>query len=128
MIRGNGRKGARSVAKLFAESAPDLMRSVLGTPAEVEAFCRVLIADRDDRECVGHRTAMGLIPQILQAVGSSETIVNALILQLGVPIDQAREAVQMVEDVPQDPHEQAREARRFLAWYEGPDGPGPEVV
>jgi hypothetical protein len=76
----------------------------------------------------GHRTAMDLIAQIMKAVGSSQTIVNALILQLGVPLEQAREAVQLVEDIPEDPHEQAREARRFLAWYEGPDGPGPEAL
>lgn len=125
---GTGPRGVRNaLAPAMIAAAPDLMREILAQPEEVRAYCAALIRDRDDPDCTGHRGAMRLIPEILGAVGAPDSIVNALIVTLGAPIERAREAVEMVNAVSDDPHEIARSCRAFLAWYGGPSGPGSEV-
>lgn len=56
--------------------------------------------------------------ELMGWVGTREQVINALVLQLGVPLDQARDAVRTVMGTTDDPHEAYRECRAFCAWYE----------
>ncbi len=78
------------------------------------------------QNAVGERWAFRLFAEVAQWVGSGDKIAETLILQLGAPIAQAREAVEQVGSVSRDPHQLAAQARAFLAWYEGPSGPAKE--
>lgn len=71
----------------------------------------------------GERWAFRLFAEVAQWVGSGEQVAQTLILQLGAPIADAQLAVEQVASAPKDPHEIARAARNYLAWYEGPSGP-----
>lgn len=70
---------ARDTAAVLAEKAPQAMREYLA-PFAVE-FCDLLMSDARDRGCDGHRTAMGIIPRILRAVGSEDDLIAALLRQ-----------------------------------------------
>lgn len=61
--------------------------------------------------------------ELMGWVGTREQVINALIVQLGVPVERARAAVEMVMGASEDPHDVARTCREYLAWYEGPGGP-----
>lgn len=67
-----------------------------------------------------------LYSELMGWTGSRELIIAAIVRELGVPIDRAREAVGTVMDIPDDIHEVARINREFLDWYDGPAGPGRE--
>lgn len=56
--------------------------------------------------------------ELMGWVGTREQVINALVVQLGVPVEQAREAVQTVMGTSDNPHEIARECRAYLEWYE----------
>lgn len=60
--------------------------------------------------------------ELMGWVGTREQVINALVVQLGVPLEQAREAVQTVMGTSDNPHEIATECRRYLAWYETTHG------
>lgn len=126
---GTAKRGlARIRGQALVDAAPMAMREALAQPDEIKAYVRILVADRDDRECSGHRTAMRLIPEILQAVGASQQIVSQLILAIGAPIEQARAAVEVVNAVPDDPHAIAQNCRAFLAWYDAQNWSNAEAV
>lgn len=126
---GSGKRGlARIHGQALVDAAPMAMREELAKPEQIREYVRILLADRDDRECSGHRTAMRLIPEILQAVGASQQIVNQLILAIGAPVEQAREAVEVVNAVPDDPHAIAQNCRAFLAWYDAQNWSNAEAV
>lgn len=125
------RSERKTAALDLADAAPDRMRALLAP--HVDTFCAQLVSDVKTPTLEGqygpvsnpaHRGAMALYAQIMRAIGSTETIINAMILQLGVPLDRAREAVALVESVPEDLESQVREARALIAWYDGPNGPG----
>ena len=130
-LMGKKRAMRRGMATDLAAAAPDRMRELLAP--HVDDYCAQLVADVKTPTLDGqygpvsnpsHRGAMTLFAQIMRAIGSSDTIINALILQLGVPLERAREAVALVEGAPKDVHTMAREAEEFLIWYRGPNGPG----
>lgn len=76
------------------------------------------------REATGERWAFRLFAEVSNWVGSGDQVANTLILQLGAPIADARAAVEAVGSAPRDPHEIAAQARAYLAWFDGPNGPG----
>jgi len=76
------------------------------------------------REGTGERWAFRLFAEVSNWVGSGETLLQTFLVQLGAPIADARAAVEQVGSAPRDPHEIAAQARAFLAWYDGPGGPG----
>ena len=114
----------KSATQAMVAAAPDLIREYISHPERVELYCAQLIADIRDPESSGHRTAMRTYPELLGMVGAESLVVNALVLQLGAPIADARAAVEAVGSAPRDPHEIAAQARAYLAWFDGPDGPG----
>lgn len=116
----------RSEAAILADNAPQLMRELLAPDAP--EFCRLLVADMRDRDCKGHRTAMTLYAQILKAIGDGPSLVLHLWTQLGVSgMDEAAAAVQQVREAPRDPALIAKSCRDYLAWYDGPSGPGRSI-
>lgn len=84
------------------------------------------------REMAGKRTRnpgwARLFCELAGWVGMREQIIAALVRELGVPIEAARDAVESVSRVPQDVHAIARINREFLAWYDSPAGPGKEAA
>ena len=64
-----------------------------------------------------------LFCELMGWVGTREQVINALVIQLGVSLDKAKAAVDMVGRLPDDPHAVAAECRAYLAWYDGPQGP-----
>lgn len=120
---GTGVRGVmRATAADLASRAPQEMREQLAP--HVGLFCDQLRAALSNPEGTAFRTALTLYAQIMQAVGSGDVLVQSLVLQLGAPIADARAAVEAVGSAPRDPHEIAAQARAFLAWFDGPNGPG----
>lgn len=69
-----------------------------------------------------------LFCELMGWVGTREQIMNALVLHLGVSVERAKLAVDMVGRLPDDPHAVAAECRAYLEWYDGPSGPGKAEV
>jgi len=67
-----------------------------------------------------------LYTDLMGWTGMREQVIAALVRELGVTLEQAQDAVGTVLSIPDDVHEVARINREFLAWYDGPNGPGRE--
>lgn len=111
------------MAKTLAELVPDESREYLAPHAR--EYCEALLADIRDPDADGHRTAMATYPRIMRMIGANEELLEAILLAIGAQsVEKARDAVAAVNNVSGDPHETARVCRDFLAWYDGPSGPG----
>ena len=137
---------ARSTAAQLAEQAPQVMREYLAPFAH--EFCDSLMETLRHPTLGGahkcpaceaeitvpafsnpsYRTALSLYPQILRAIGSSDALTAAIIAQLGGSLDRARDAVEMLNGLPEDVDAIYRECRRMCDWYEGENGPGRGIV
>jgi hypothetical protein len=117
-----GEKGAllaaqrRSELALMVEQAPQRMQELLAP--HVDRYVNRLLLDMDDPESSGHRAAMRIVPEILKAVGSANVLVQALVLQLGGSVERAREAVELMEQVPDDAGAIYEQCKAYCAWYD----------
>lgn len=69
-----------------------------------------------------------LFAEIVGWTGTKQAVLNMLVMQLGVPLDDAKSAVETVMRAPKDPHDIARTCREYLTWYDSADGPGADAV
>ena len=130
--REGGEKSALAVATRKAElaamveAAPDLVRQYLTDPKRVETYCAKLMADVSDGECSGHRIAMRTYPELLGMIHSSGDLLAELLKRLGAASEgEVRQAVDLMRDASEDPDEVAdKNARPYLAFYYGANGPG----
>lgn len=65
-----------------------------------------------------------LFCELMGWVGTREQVIQALVVNLGVSLEQAKVAVEAVASAPKDPHEIAEQCRQYLKWYHGVSGPG----
>lgn len=70
------------------------------------------------------RWAAQLFASIVGWTGTVARMQELLERQFGASPDEARRAVEMLDAVPRDVHTIADECRKFLSWYESPNGPG----
>jgi len=124
---GKRRKTAQAV-KTLATSAPEQFKDLVlpFLPELVE----ILFEDARDRDCIGHRTAVSSILDGLKITGSTDRLLEAMLSRLSMPNEAslvaAAELYRAVQG--QDIHEVYRECKRMVEFYEGPNGPGKELV
>ena len=115
--------------------AAQLATMQVGTIAERDRAAAVLLADDNGNAVLRHIREQAQQPQrsaqwatlyaeIVGWIGTKHQVIALLMSQLGVGISEAQDAVRQIQQVPQDPHEIARMCRNYLAWYDGPNGPG----
>lgn len=120
---GLTRSGSRQLAGTLAELVPDEAREFLAPHAK--EYCEALLADIRDPDADGHRTAMATYPRIMRMIGANEELLEAILAAIGAPsVEKAQAAWNAVNNLGEDPHKAAEECRKYLAWYDGPNGPG----
>lgn len=103
---------------LAVHSDDDLARW-RGVLNEGEAPKKVLVNIRDMAQLRIRNPQWARLYCELQGwVGTRENVIRALVVTLGVPLDQARSAVELVMGTSDDPHETYRQCKDFCAWYE----------
>jgi hypothetical protein len=65
-----------------------------------------------------------LFCELMGWVGTREQVISAIVMNFGVSMERAKEAIDAVNAAPKDPHEIARTCEQYLAWYRGTSGPG----
>ena len=67
----------------------------------------------------GERWAFRLFAEVAGWAHAEQTVVQALIVQLGGSLERARYAVDLLEGTPEDVHAIYRECKAMCEWYEG---------
>ena len=128
MHEGAIRTGQRGLARKKAS----LIKQVKGREwvreqlnPHLEDFVAVLVADMNDRECFGHRTAMVVIPDLMDWSGIGAEAAERLLKRLNMPDEPsllaAAELYRAVQG--QDVVEVYRECKRLVDWCESGSGP-----
>ena len=89
------RRSLQAMSAALVAAAPEKMKAKLATDKHIDDYCRVLMQDVNDRECMGHRGAMLAYPQIMGAMGAQQLLVVNLWQRIGAQDEaHARELVQ----------------------------------
>lgn len=86
MSRGSFPTGKRWMARKKAEIVKatrdrEWVREQLNP--HLDDFIGALVADMNDRECTGHRTAMTIVPDLMGWSGLSERLIEAFLARIG---------------------------------------------
>lgn len=123
-IRYGSRRKTAVAIRSAAASAPEQFKELVlpFLPELVE----ILIEDARDRSCIGHRTAVSGILDGLKITSSSDQLLEELLRRMNMPNESSlARASELYNAVGrQDAAEIYAEARKYIAWYEGPEGPG----
>jgi hypothetical protein len=117
---GRGGEGPRTKIRMdklaLVAEHPEVLKQELMVPERVRNFIEALDAMIAKRE----RTGMNIYASAVGLVGAAPQLNVEIVNQIGVPMEQARQAVEIQKEVEvQDVHQVASKATKFLRWYAG---------
>lgn len=128
-----GKGGDRDSVRLPAPVAPvdpEVRVLARGASSARDRAAEIILGEDGGRAILEHIRDQATNPRIRSAHwaalaseiagwrGTKEQVVAYIVNQLGVTVPEAREAVEQMQRMPQDPHEIYRTCRQYCDWYE----------
>jgi len=114
----------------IAPVEPEVRVLARGRESARDRAAEIILGDDGGREILLHIRRQATNPKVRSAHwaalaseiagwrGTKEQVVAYIVSQLGVSVPEARDAVEQIQRMPQDPHEIYRVCRRYCDFYE----------